>query len=156
MPTLNLSNSTTSASEKLSAFDQPASFRAIAGQKTPFDRIPAFYVGGGVKEHFPYVKDENGKKVLKKDAPKGSKGFPEYEREKVSDGFLFSLRTPDREALYVVTRKKPELEVGSFYLVSGLGYGRGQYPSYLDERITLEKAGQLTLLPSYETILKED
>lgn len=154
MPTvdLNLSNANTAASDKLSAFTQSARVK-VSGQKTAFSQVPAFYLGGAIKEHFPYKRDESGKKIEKK----GSDArYTEYEKEAVSDGWQTSLRTPGKDALYFVTEEKPTLEVGSFYLVSGLGYGNGPYPTFLDESIVLEKAGQLELLPSYETVLKED
>lgn len=146
------------AGEKLSSFDQPVSVSVVPGQKTQFTDIPAFYVGGGVKAHFPYAKDENGKKIPKKDssARNTKRDYVEYERASTSDGWQFTLHTPGKDPLYVVTREKPVLEVGSYYMISGLGYGRGQYPTYLDEAITLEKVGSLTLLDSTEVIVKEN
>lgn len=163
MPTLDygkVNASTSLAGEKLSSFDQSASVSTGAGQKTQFNQIPAFYVGGGVKAHFPYLRDADGNKIPKKDASHaakkdGSARYVEYERDTASDGWIFSLHTPGKDALYVVTREKPVLEVGSYYLVSGLGYGRGQLPTYLDEAVVLEKAGSLTLLDSTEVIVKE-
>lgn len=151
-------DATSLAGEKLSSFDQPASVSAGAGQKIQFNQIPAFYVGGGVKAHFPYAKDENGKKIPKKDssARNTKKDYVEYERADTADGWQFTLHTPGKDPLYVVTREKPVLEVGSYYLVSGLGYGRGQFPTYLDEAITLKKVGSLTLLDSTELIVKEN
>lgn len=149
---------TSLAGEKLSSFDQPASVSVAPGQKTQFTDIPAFYVGGGVKAHFPYAKDENGKKIPKKDSSvrNTKRDYVEYERASTSDGFQFTLHTPGKDPLYVVTREKPALKTGSYYMISGLGYGRGQYPTYLDEAITLEEAGSLTLLDSPEVIVKEN
>lgn len=155
MPTLDLSNITNNnpSAAKLNSFGPSASAKSGAGQKTQFSEIPAFYLGSDVKEHFPYVKDENGKKVPKKG---GSARYTEYERETTSDGWIFSLHTPSKDLLYVVTHEKPKLEIGSYYLISGLGYGHGKYPTFLDESITLEKSGSLVLLDSNETIVKED
>lgn len=151
-------STTNPAGEKLSSFDQPASASVVPGQKTQFTDIPAFYVGGGIKAHFPYAKDENGRKIPKKDnsARNTKRDYVEYERASTSDGWQFTLHTPGKDPLYVVTREKPDLEVGSYYLVSGLGYGRGQYPTYLDEAITLEEAGSLTLYDANKVVLKEN
>lgn len=145
-------NNDSNLSSKLTVFDQPASVSAGAGQKTQFNEVPAFYLGGGVKEHFPYVKDENGKKIPKKG---GSTRYTEYERETTSDGWIFSLCTPGKDLLYVVTKEKPELEVGSFYLISGLGYGHGQYPTFLDEGITLGLSARLAFLDDVEVVVNE-
>lgn len=154
MANLNFSNDNNSnlVSAKFSEFNQTTSTSAGAGQKTYFDQIPAFYLGGEVKEHFPYVKDENGKKIAKKG---GSTRYTEYERETTSDGWIFSLYTPGKDKLYVVTREKPTLEVGSFYLVSGLGYGHGQYPTFLDESIKLDESAHLVFLDSEKNIVNE-
>lgn len=150
MANLAFSNNTLSSS-KLGVFNRRTS--SHVGQKTKYDQVPAFYLGGEIKEHFPYVKDENGKKIAKKD---GSTRYTEYERETTSDGWIFSLSTPGKDLLYVVTHEKPSLEVGSFYLVSGLGYGHGQYPTFIDARVKLELSGQLTLLDDLRTVVDED
>lgn len=144
-------NISTSGNSKLGAFNHRTS--ASVGQKTQYTQVPAFYLGSEVKEHFPYVKDKDGKKIPKKD---GSTRYTEYERETTSDGWIFSLSTPGKDLLYVVTHEKPSLEVGSFYLVSGLGYGHGQYPTFIDARVKLELSGQLTLLDDLRTVVDED
>lgn len=152
MANLKFSNNTLSNS-KLGAFNHTGHSSVRAGQKTTYNQVPAFYLGGEVKEHFPYVKDENGKKIPKKG---GSTRYAEYERETTSDGWIFSLSTPGKDQLYVVTNEKPELEVGSFYLVSGLGYGHGQYPTFIDEGVKVELSGQLTLLDDNQTVVDEE
>lgn len=120
---------------------------ARVGKKTEFDRVPAFYLGGGVKQHFPYVRDQDGNKVVKKDS---SAKFTEYEREATSDGWIFTLHTPAKEPLYVVTPGKPDLHAGSFYFISGLGYGHGDDPTFLDEKIKLVRVARLTRLEAGE------
>ena len=144
-------NTSTSGNSKLGAFNHRTS-GASAGQKIKYDQVPAFYLGGEVKEHFPYRKDENGKKIPKKG---GSTRYVEYERETTSDGWLFSLSTPGKDLLYVVTKEKPELEVGSFYYISGLGYGHGQYPTFLDEGITLDLSARLAFLDDNQRVVDE-
>lgn len=124
--------------------------KARVGKKTEYKRIPAFYLGGGVKKHFPYVRDQDGNKIPKKDS---SAKFTEFEREAESDGWIFALHTPAKEPLYVVTPKKPELYAGSFYFISGLGYGHGDFPTYLDEGIKLVRVAQLTRLASGEEVI---
>lgn len=153
MANLDFNNGDSSKISKLNVFDQSASVSAGTGQKIQYSEIPAFYLGGGVKEHFPYVKDRNGKKIPKKG---GSTRYTEYERETTSDGWIFSLYTPGKDKLYVVTREKPALEVGSFYLASGLGYGHGQYPTFLDESIKLERSAHLVALDSEEVVVNEE
>lgn len=144
-------NISTSGNSKLGAFNHRTS--ASVGQKTQYTQVPAFYLGSEVKEHFPYVKDKDGKKIPKKG---GSTRYTEYERETASDGWIFSLHTPGKDLLYVVTNEKPSLELGSFYLISGLGYGHGQYPTFLDEGIKLELSAKLELLDGEETVVDED
>lgn len=151
MANLKFSNNTLSNS-KLGAFNHRTGGTS-AGQKTRYAQIPAFYLGSEIKEHFPYAKDENGKKIAKKG---GSTRYTEYERETTSDGWIFFLNTPGKDLLYIVTAEKPELEVGSFYLVSGLGYGHGQYPTFIDEGVKLELSGQLTLLDDVQTVVDEE
>lgn len=127
------------------------------GQKKAFDRVPAFYVGGELKQHFPYARDEDGKKIPKKGSSTAQQkdGYIEYEREATSDGWIFSLHTPGKDTLYVVVPEKPALEIGSLYFVSGLGYGRGQYPSFLDENVVIYQAAHLVPLDSEKRVLGE-
>lgn len=153
MSALNFENSSNSSldNSKLGEFNHGSS--ASVGQKIKYNQVPAFYLGGEIKAHFPYKKDKNGKKIAKKG---GSTRYTEYERETTSDGWIFSLHTPGKDLLYVVTHEKPSLELGSFYLISGLGYGHGQYPTFLDEAIKLELSAKLAFLDDEETVVDEE
>lgn len=153
MATLNFNQSTENteslASAKFTEFAHTNQLRT--SNKTAFSQIPVFYQGEAVKEHFPYKKDADGKKIPKKDS---KAKFTEYEKEDTSDGWQFALHTPGRDTLYVVVKDKPVLEVGAYYLVSGLGYGNGQYPTFLDENIDLELMGRISFLENGEVVIK--
>lgn len=144
-------NAASLAKAKAAEFNQ-GNRRSNVGHKTEYNNVPAFYLGSAIKEHFPYKRDADGNKIEKKDS---KAKFTEYEKEDTSDGWQFALRTPGRETLYVVTKAKPELELGSFFLISGLGYGSGQYPTFLDEAIKLELAGKLVYLDNDEVVIDE-
>ena len=131
MPELNF-DTTSDLSTALAGFVHNS---ARVGEKTKYTDVPCFYLGGTVKEHFPYKRGKDGKKIVLDDSGK----YTKYATEDKSDGFMVTLQTAGVDPLYVVLHidSMPQLTVGSLYKVSGLGYGQGDFPTYLDEDTSL-------------------
>ena len=110
----------------------------LAGQETTsnkqmFKRI-VVALGPATKpvEHYPKLKDENGKTV------KDEKGNDK--RSDKSDGFMFTFSDfKTSRMVKVVLDKKYDVKVMQAYIISGLGYDlRGAGFVYLDENCTIK------------------
>ena len=90
-----------------------------AGEKAHFEKISAFYLGGGIAEHFPYLRDKAGKKIVDTEKTKPNNKFTTYKREETADGFQVTLQTAGKDKLYMVfhVKKAPTFEIGSLYQV---------------------------------------
>lgn len=140
MPELNF-DTTSDLSTALAGFVHNS---ARVGEKTKYSDVACFYLGGTVKEHFPYKRGKDGKKIVLDDSGK----YPKYATEDKSDGYMVTLQTAGKDPLYVVlhTDSMPQLVVGSLYKVSGLGYGQDNFPTFLDEDTSL------TLIANLEAV----
>lgn len=141
MPEMNFENDV-DLSTALAGFNHATT---RAGEKMHFEKISAFYLGGGVAEHFPYLRDKAGKKIIDEEKTKPNAKFTTYKREEKSDGYQVTLQTAGKDKLYVVfhTKEAPTFEIGSLYYVEGDGYGENGVPTFLDANCKATKIGHL-------------
>lgn len=124
-----------------------------SNNKTYFEGQPVLFTGCEVKEHYPYLRDENGKKI-----PSGQNRFGQtYKKAENSDGWMATfIIVGSSKALYVVFKEKPLLEPGSLYKVTGYGYGRNGIPGFLDEEIKLVRLTSVTVIDSPQVVVDEN
>lgn len=142
MPEMNFETDQIDLTAALAGFNHNT---VKAGEKMHFEKISAFYLGGGVVEHYPYLRDKAGKKIVDTEKTKPNSKFTTYKREEKSDGYQVTLQTAGRDKLYMVfhVKEAPTFEIGALYQVEGDGYGENEVPTFLDANCKAIKIGTL-------------
>ncbi|MFH0374263.1 hypothetical protein [Streptococcus sp. A22] len=104
-----------------------------SGNKQKFDKLYGMYLGAPTKEHYPKVKDENGKTL------KDSQGKSVVSEE--MDGYTYTFsEVGTSKILKVVYLPGLLITPGVIYRLSGLGYDmRSSSMIFLDEDTLIEE-----------------
>lgn len=95
-----------------------------------FNNLNLVYLGVEVKEHYPYKRDKDGKKI----PLQGSRG---YEREEKFDGYLTTFsQAGTSDKVLVVLSKRYNLNLLEVYRVSGRGYYMNNASMYFIDKDT--------------------
>ncbi|HEL1825118.1 hypothetical protein ACTJ5V_11730 [Streptococcus suis] len=101
--------------QRLKALQAENKVKAQTSNMTAFNDLVGVYVGAPAREHFPKLKDENGKAV------KDEKGRDL--RSDTSDGYTHTLSEfGTSKMIQIVLPKEYNLTLMGAYKVSGLGY----------------------------------
>lgn len=101
--------------QRLKALQEESKVKAQTSNMTAFNDLVGVYVGTPAREHFPKLKDENGKAV------KDEKGRDK--RSDKSDGYTHTLSEfGTSKMIQIVLPKEFNLQLMNAYKVSGLGY----------------------------------
>ena len=101
--------------QRLKAMQEESKAKAKMSNMTAFNDLIGVYVGAPAREHFPKLKDGNGKVV------KDEKGRDQ--RSETSDGYthVFS-EFGTSKMIQIILPKKYDLQLMTAYKLSGLGY----------------------------------
>lgn len=113
----NISTQSSGASQfqRLKALQEKSNAKAQTSNMTVFADLVGVYVGTPAREHFPKIKDENGKVV------KDEKGRDK--RSDRSDGYTHTLSEfGTSKMIQVILPKEYNLQLMTAYKVGGLGY----------------------------------
>ena len=101
--------------QRLKALQEESKAKAQTSNMTAFNDLVGVYVGASAREHFPKLKDENGKTV------KDDKGRDK--RSDTSDGYthVFS-EFGTSKMIQIVLPKEYNLQLMTAYKLGGLGY----------------------------------
>lgn len=101
--------------QRLKALQEESKAKAQTSNMTAFNDLVGVYVGASAREHFPKLKDENGKTV------KDDKGRDK--RSDTSDGYthVFS-EFGTSKMIQIVLPKEYKLQLMTAYKLGGLGY----------------------------------
>lgn len=101
--------------QRLKALQEESKAKAQTSNMTAFNDLVGVYVGASAREHFPKLKDENGKAV------KDDKGRDK--RSDTSDGYthVFS-EFGTSKMIQIVLPKEYKLQLMTAYKLGGLGY----------------------------------
>lgn len=101
--------------QRLKALQEESKAKAQTSNMTAFSDLVGVYIGTPSREHFPKLKDENGKTI------KDSKGRDK--RSDTSDGYthVFS-EFGTSKMIQIVLPKEYNLQLMTAYKVGGLGY----------------------------------
>ena len=101
--------------QRLKAMQEESKAKAKTSNMTAFNDLIGVYVGAPAREHFPKLKDTNGKVV------KDEKGRDQ--RSDTSDGYthVFS-EFGTSKMIQIILPKKYDLQLMTAYKLSGLGY----------------------------------
>ena len=101
--------------QRLKAMQEESKAKAKMSNMTAFNDLIGVYVGTPAREHFPKLKDGNGKVV------KDEKGRDQ--RSDTSDGYthVFS-EFGTSKMIQIILPKKYDLQLMTAYKLSGLGY----------------------------------
>lgn len=101
--------------QRLKALQEESRVKAQTSNMTAFKDLIGVYVGALAREHFPKLKDENGRGV------KDEKGRDK--RSDTSDGYthVFS-EFGTSKMIQIVLPKRYDLQLMTAYKLSGLGY----------------------------------
>ena len=101
--------------QRLKALQEENKLKSQTANLTAFDDLVGIYVGTPVREHFPKIKDENGKTI------KDKKGRDQ--RSETSDGYTHTLSEfGTSKMIQVVLPKECNLQLMTAYKLGGLGY----------------------------------
>ena len=101
--------------QRLKALQEESKVKAQTSNMTKFSDLLGVYVGAPSKEHFPKLKDGNGK-VLKDEKGRDK-------RSATSDGYTHVFTEfGTSKMIQIVLPKKYDLELLTTYKLSGLGY----------------------------------
>lgn len=101
--------------QRLKALQEDNKAKAQTANMTAFNDLVAIYVGAPTKEHFPKLRDENGKAI--KDEKNRDL------RAEKRDGFthVFS-QFGTSKMIQIVLPSEMNVQINNAYLLSGLGY----------------------------------
>lgn len=101
--------------QRLKALQEESKAKAQTSNMTAFNDLVGVYIGASTREHFPKLKDENGKAV------KDDKGRDK--RSDTSDGYthVFS-EFGTSKMIQIVLPKEYKLQLMTAYKLGGLGY----------------------------------
>lgn len=101
--------------QRLKALQEESKVKAQMSNMTVFNDLVGVYVGTPAREHFPKIKDENGKAV------KDEKGRDK--RSDTSDGYTHTLSEfGTSKMIQIVLPKEFNLQLMNAYKLGGLGY----------------------------------
>lgn len=101
--------------QRLKALQEESKVKAQMSNMTVFNDLVGVYVGTPAREHFPKIKDENGKAV------KDQKGRDK--RSNTSDGYTHTLSEfGTSKMIQIVLPKEFNLQLMNAYKLGGLGY----------------------------------
>lgn len=101
--------------QRLKALQEESKAKAQTSKMTAFNDLVGVYVGAPTREHFPKLKDENGK-VLKDEKGRDK-------RSDTSDGYTHTLSEfGTSKMIQVILPKEYNLQLMTAYKVGGLGY----------------------------------
>lgn len=101
--------------QRLKALQEDSRIKAQTANMTAFNDLIGVYVGAPAREHFPKIKDENGKSV------KDEKGRDL--RSDTSDGFTYVFSEfGTSKMIQIVLPKEYNLQLMGAYKLGGLGY----------------------------------
>ncbi|HEM6090097.1 TPA: hypothetical protein U2B88_002168 [Streptococcus suis] len=101
--------------QRLKALQEESKAKAQTANMTAFKDLVGIYVGTPPKEHFPKLKDENGKSI------KDENGRDK--RSETSDGYTYTLSEfGTSKMIKIVLAKEYSLQLMGAYKLGGLGY----------------------------------
>lgn len=117
--------------QRLKALQEESKAKAQTSNMTAFNDLVGVYVGASAREHFPKLKDENGKTV------KDDKGRDK--RSDMSDGYthVFS-EFGTSKMIQIVLPKEYKLQLMTAYKLGGLGYDIKGSMFFIEKNCTIE------------------